>query len=97
MNKVSFLLSDLGFFNLHPDLLIHIKLPIDSISLRTDINLINLFFKHGNRIANNCFLRIEEIPIEIFNSKKISISKDQTGCEKLIITELDGDVVMKYW
>ena len=97
MSKVSFLLSDLGFFNLHLDLLPHIKSPIDSISLRTDINLINLFHQHGNRIANNCFLRIENIPIEIFNTKKIFISHDQTGCEKIHVYELDGDVVMKYW
>jgi hypothetical protein len=97
MSKVSFLLSDLGFFNLHPDLLPHIKSSIDSISLRTDLNLINLFYHHGNSIANNCFLRIEDIPIDIFNTKKISIYKDQTGCEKLIVNELDGDVVMKYW
>lgn len=97
MSKVSFLLSDLGFFNLHPDLLPHIKSPIDSISLRTDLKLINLFYHHGNRIANNCFLRIEDIPIDIFNSKKIYISKDQTGSENLVITELDGDIVMKYW
>ena len=58
MNKVSILLSDYGYFNLHPDLQPYIKSSLDSISLRTDLYLINLFYHHGNRIGYNCCLRI---------------------------------------
>jgi hypothetical protein len=97
MNKVAVLLSDYGVFNLHPSLQSNIKVPINHINLRTDVNLINLYKQYGNQIANNCYLKIEEIPYDIYISKNIIISKDMNGKESLYFYELDGDIVMKYW
>ena len=97
MNKIPILLSDNGFFNLHPTLLTNCLLPLNNLNLRTDKNLINLFKQYGNNIAQNCFLRIDEIPNNIFYTKQIIITSNEYGKEQLEFYEQDGDVVMKYW
>lgn len=97
MNQVSILLSDYGHFNLHPQLLSQLKVPISNINIRIDQQLIQLYNFYGNQIAQNCNLRIEKIPYDIFNTKNIIIHKDVFGKENLGIYEKDGDVVMRYW
>jgi hypothetical protein len=97
MNNRSIILSEYGHFNLHPQLLANLKIPLDSIVLRTDNSLINFFSLYGNTIAQNCYLKIQNIPEDILKNKKIIISKDILGIETLEVFELNGDVVMKYW
>ena len=97
MKLVPIILCDYGHFNLHPQILYQLIIPIYSFSLRTDQTLINLFNLYGNQISQNCILRKENIPEEIFKNKKIIINKDIFGKEILDIYEIDGDVVMKYW
>lgn len=97
MNQVSIILSDYGHFNLHPQLLSQLNVPLTNLNIRIDQTLINLFNFYGNQIAQNCSLRIEKIPYNIFNSKNIIIHKNIYGKEELGVYEKDGDVVMKYW
>mgnify|MGYP000929291322 CR=1 FL=1 len=59
MNNRSIILSEYGHFNLHPQLLANLKIPLNSIILRTDNSLINLFNIYGNTIAQNCYLKIQ--------------------------------------
>ena len=97
MNNRSIILSEYGHFNLHPQLLANLKTPLNSLILRTDNSLINLFNLYGNTIAQNCYLKIQNIPEDILKNKKIIINRDILGVETLDVFELNGDVVMKYW
>lgn len=97
MKLVSVILCDFGYFNLHPQLLSQLQIPINSPTLRINDYLINLYNFYGNKIAQNCILRIEKIPEEILNTKKVTIIKDYLGKETLDVYESNGDVVMKYW
>ncbi len=97
MNQVSVLLSDNGHFNLHHQLLSQLKVPISNLNIRIDPTLINLFNFYGNQIAQNCQLRIEKIPYDIFYSKNIIIHKNIYGKEEIGVYEKDGDIVMRYW
>jgi hypothetical protein len=97
MKLVSVILCDFGYFNLHPQLLSQLQIPINSPTLRINENLVNLYNFYGNKIAQNCTLRIEKIPEEILNTKKVTIIKDYLGKETLDVYESNGDVVMKYW
>ncbi len=97
MKLIPIILCEYGHFNLHQQILSQLVIPINSISLRTDQTLINLFNLYGNQISQNCFLRKENLPEEIFKNKKIVINKDIYGKETLDVFELDGDIVMKYW
>jgi hypothetical protein len=97
MNKRSIILSEYGHFNLHPQLLANLKVSLNSLVLRTDNSLINLFNLYGNTIAQNCYLKIENIPEDILRNKKIIINRDILGIETLDVFESNGDVVMKYW
>jgi hypothetical protein len=96
MKLIPILLSDFGLFNLHPELLSKIVVPLNSIFLRTDPNLINLYNLNGNKILQNCYVRKENIPEEILQ-KNIIIQADCLGKETLDVYENNGDVVMKYW
>ncbi len=97
MNQVSILLSTYGHFNLHPELLKQLRVPITNDYIRIDQSLINLFNLYGNQIAQNCQLRIEKIPYDIFSTKEIKIHKNIYGKEEIGVYEKDGDVVMRYW
>lgn len=97
MKLVSVILCDFGYFNLHPQLLSQLQIPINSPILRINDYLINLYNFYDNKIAQNCALRIEKIPEEILNTKKVTIIKDYIGKEYLNISEYNGDEVMKYW
>jgi hypothetical protein len=97
MNLIPIILCNYGHFNLHPQLLSQLLIPINTPSFRTNDQLINLFNLYGNNIAQNCILRKENIPYEILKNKKIVINKDIYGKETLDVFEWDGDVVMKYW
>jgi hypothetical protein len=97
MKLTAIILCDYGHFNLHPSLLSKLLIPINSLSLRTSEELVNLFNLYGNQIANYCALRKENIPEELLKNKKVIINKDIYGKETLEVFELNGDVVMKYW
>jgi hypothetical protein len=97
MNLIPVILSNYGHFNLHPQLLFQLKVPINSYSIRIDQSLVLLYNFYGNQIAQNCSLRIENIPDDILKNKKVIINKDFFGRETLDVFEWDGDVVMKYW
>jgi len=97
MKLISIILCDYGYFNLHPQLLTQLQIPINSPTLRINEHLVNLYNFYGNKIAQNCSLRIEKIPEEILNTKKVTILKDYLGRETLDVYESNGDVVMKYW
>jgi hypothetical protein len=97
MNLIPIILCNYGHFNLHPQLLSQLLIPINTPSFRTNDQLINLFNLYGNNIAQNCILRKDNIPEELLKNKKIIINTDIYGKETLEVFELNGDVVMKYW
>lgn len=96
MKLVPILLSDYGYFNLHPELLKRVNVSLNSLALRVDVNLVNLFNTYNNKIAQNCIIRKEDIPEEMLN-KVIQFNYDVVGKESLSFFETNGDVVMKYW
>ena len=96
MNQtVSVLLSNYGQFNLVPKLLPYTNSNIKNEKLRIDKGLINYFVLHGDKISQNCSLRIEKIPKHIFDSKIFIIHRNLFGSEILGIYEKDGDVYMR--
>lgn len=94
MTQIPILLSVLGKFNLSPNVLPYSDLNKDSLHLRYDQNLLNQYYKYGNTIAHNCFLKLDYIPSEIFNNKRWLIS-NSNDCEILVFYETDGDVIMR--
>jgi hypothetical protein len=94
MTQIPILLSVLGKFTLSPNVLPDSDLNINNIHLRYDHNLINQYYKLGNSIAHNCFLKLDYIPLEIFNNKRWVIVNNNDR-EVLIFYENDGDVIMR--
>lgn len=96
MTQIPILLSVLGKFNLLPNVLPYnlTDLNKDSLQLRYDQNLLNQYYKFGNAIAHNCFLKLDYIPSEIFNSNRWVIANFNNK-EVLVFYENDGDVIMR--
>jgi len=94
MTQIPILLSVLGKFNLLPNVLPYSDLNINSLQLRYDHNLLNEYYKYGNSIAHNCFLKLDFIPSEIFNNKRWIIANSNDR-EVLVFYETDGDVIMR--
>ena len=57
-------------------------------------NSINQYYKYGNTIAHNCFLKLDFIPYDIFNNKRWYIANSNDK-EILVFYETDGDVIMR--
>ena len=95
MKIIPILLSSGGFFNLAPNVLPYSDSNIKNLKLRSDKYLIQQFNQYQQLVAKDCFLRIENIPFEIFKSKKVVIYTAQNGAEELGFFELDGDVYMR--
>jgi len=96
MTQIPILLSVLGKFNILPNVLPYnlTDLNIDSLQLRYDQNLLNQYYKFGNTIAHNCFLKLDYIPSEIFINKRWHIANSNNQ-EVLVFYENDGDVIMR--
>jgi len=94
MTQIPILLSVLGKFSLFSNVLPYSDLNINSLQLRYDQNLINQYYKYGNNIAHNCFLKLDFIPLEIFNNKQWLITNNNDR-EVLVFYEIDGDVMMR--
>jgi len=94
MAQIPILLSVLGKFNLSSNVLPYSDLNINTLQLRHDPNLINQYYKYGNTIAHNCFLKLDYIPLEIFNNKRWLITNNNDQ-EVLVFYETDGDVIMR--
>jgi hypothetical protein len=94
MTQIPILLSVLGKFNLSPNILPYSDLNINSLQLRYDPNLLNEYYKFGNSIAHNCFLKLDFIPFDIFNNKRWIIANNNDR-EVLVFYEQDGDVIMR--
>ena len=93
--NIQILLSTFGQFSLVPKLLPYTDSNLNNHKLRVDKGLINLFISHGNTIAKNCYLRVENIPKRILKEKVIIIQRNYDGSEYLDIYETDGDVYMR--
>lgn len=96
MTQIPILLSVLGKFNLSPNVLPYnlYDQNKDSLQIRYDQNLLNQYYKFGNTIAHNCFLKLDYIPSEIFNSNRWLIANSNDR-EVLVFYENDGDVIMR--